>query len=58
VSRTAAASVFAFAVVVRARVASFLLFHNMTMLVVYDSHLLQVLNELEEVLLEFLLVHL
>jgi hypothetical protein len=38
-------------VVLHARVASLLLFHNMTVLVVYDSHLLQILNELEEVLL-------
>jgi hypothetical protein len=30
----------------------------MTVLVVYDSHVLQILNELEEVLLEFRLVHL
>jgi hypothetical protein len=53
VSRTAAASVVAFAIVLRARVASLLLFHNMTVLVVYDSHLLQICNELDEVLLEF-----
>jgi hypothetical protein len=58
VSITAADSVFALAIVLRARVASLLLFHNMTVLVVYDSHLLQILNELEEVLLEFRHVHL
>jgi hypothetical protein len=50
---TAAASVVAFAIVLRARVASRFEFHDMTVLVVYDSHLLQILNELEEVLLEF-----
>jgi hypothetical protein len=58
VSRTAAASVAAFAIVFHARVASLLMFHNMTVLVVYDSHLLQIGNELEEVLLEFRLVYL
>jgi hypothetical protein len=39
VSRTAAASVAAFARILHARVASLLMFHNMTVLVVYDSHL-------------------
>jgi hypothetical protein len=56
VSRTTAAGVVAFAIVLHARVASLLVFHNMTVLVVDDSHLLQILNELEEVLLEFRLV--
>jgi hypothetical protein len=53
-----AARVVGFASVLRARVASLLLFHNMKVLVVYDSHPLQILNELGEVLLEFRLVHL
>jgi hypothetical protein len=58
VSINTATSVVAFAIVLHARVASLLLFHNMTVLVVYDSHLLQILYELEDVLLEFRLVHL
>jgi hypothetical protein len=58
VSRAAAASVADFASVLHARVASLLVLHHMTVLLVYDSHLLQVTNELEEVLLEFRLVHL
>jgi hypothetical protein len=58
VSSTAASRIVAFASDLRARVASLLLFHNMTVLVVDDSHLLQILNELEEVLLEFRLVNL
>jgi hypothetical protein len=58
VSRSAAASDVAFAIVPHARVASLLVVYNMTVLVVYDSHLLQILNELEEVILEFRLVYL
>jgi hypothetical protein len=58
VSRTVAASVSAFAIVLRERVASLLVLHHMAVLVVYDSHLLKKANELEEVLLEFRLVHL
>jgi hypothetical protein len=57
-SKAAAASLAAFASVFHARVGSLHLFHNMTVLVVYDSHLLQKSKELEEVLLEFRLVHL
>jgi hypothetical protein len=57
-SRTAAASVVAFAIILCATVPSLLVFHNVTVLVVYDSHVLQILNELEEVLLELRLVHL
>jgi hypothetical protein len=53
VSRTAAASVSAFASVLHARVAILLMFHSMTVLVVYDSYLPQITNELKEVLLEF-----
>jgi hypothetical protein len=53
-----AASVAAFVRVLHARVASLLMFHNMSVLVVYDSHLLQVRNELQEVLFEVGLFHL
>jgi hypothetical protein len=58
VSRTEAASISAFASVLHAKVASPLILHNMTVFVVYDRHLLQISNELEEVLLEFRLIHL
>jgi hypothetical protein len=51
VPRTAAASAADFASVLYARVASLLMFHNMTVLVVYNSHLLQIRNELGEDLL-------
>jgi hypothetical protein len=57
-AQTAAASVAVFASVLHARFASLLVFHNMTVIVVYDSHILQITNELEEVLLEFQLFHL
>jgi hypothetical protein len=58
VYRAAAASVAAFASDLHPRVASLFVLYNMTVLVVYDSHLLQISNELEEILLEFRLVHL
>jgi hypothetical protein len=58
VLRSAAASVAAFVSVLHARVASLLMFHNMTVLVVFDSHLLQISINLEEFLLELRLVHL
>jgi hypothetical protein len=58
VSRTAASSVAAFASVLYARVFSLLVFHNIIVLVVYDSQLLLTSKELEKVLLEFRLVHL
>jgi hypothetical protein len=53
-----AARVAAFSSILHARVASLPMFYNMTVVVVYDSHLLQIRNELEEVLLEFRLIHL
>jgi hypothetical protein len=51
-SKTAATSVAAFASVLHARVASLLIFHNMTVLVAYDRNLLQIRNELKEPLLD------
>jgi hypothetical protein len=57
-SRTAAASVAAFASVLRSTVDSILMFHSMKVLVVYDSHLLKLRNELEEIILEVGLIHL
>jgi hypothetical protein len=55
VSRTSAANVVLFARILRARVARLRMIYHMTVLVVHDSHLLQISNELEEVL-EVLLV--
>jgi hypothetical protein len=58
VFRTAGASVAAFVSVIHSRVAGLLVLHHMALLVVYDSHLLEIGKELEEVFLEFRHVHL
>jgi hypothetical protein len=52
VSGTAVASVASFSRLCCARVGSLLVIYIMTWLIMYDSHRLQISNELDEVLLE------